>query len=418
MKHRYFKPVIAFCLAMALLAGMAAKLGPIRANALSSSEIREQIDALEDQKDELEAQMEALEGQMRDNLTEIEETAEQKRLIDQQIFLLHEQIANINEQISSYSVLIADKQDELDEARTNYTELSDRNRERVRAMEEEGTLSYWSVIFKAHNFADLLDRINMVDEIAAADQRRLEELSEAAAQVEEAQAALEAERKNLEATKEELGSSQEELAEKQAESEALLADLNVKGEEFEALMEDAEDEQSRLLLEIAEKEDEYDEAKYQEWLATYVPPTTAAPVTHNSGGGPGGPSSSGWLTPVPYYTLTSPFGMRLHPTQGVWKMHYGVDLACAQGTPIYASRSGQVVLASYNWSAGYYVNINHGDGYSSVYMHMTYYVVSAGQNVGAGEIIGYVGSTGDSTGPHLHFGILKNGNYVNPMEYI
>ena len=136
------------------------------------------------------------------------------------------------------------------------------------------------------------------------------------------------------------------------------------------------------------------------------------------GGGGGQVSSSGWLTPVPYYTLTSPFGMRLHPVYGYYRMHNGVDLACAQGTPIYASRSGKVTLATYGKDAGYYVSLNHGDGFASVYMHMTHYIVSAGQYVEQGQVIGYVGSTGASTGPHLHFGISYNGTYVNPMNYI
>ena len=100
-------------------------------------------------------------------------------------------------------------------------------------------------------------------------------------------------------------------------------------------------------------------------------------------------------------------------------MHNGVDLACAEGTPIYASRGGVVSVASYQEDgAGNYVQINHGDGYSSIYMHIIYYVVSTGDYVAAGQVIGYVGSTGLSDGNHLHFGISYNGTYVNPMEYI
>jgi len=88
-------------------------------------------------------------------------------------------------------------------------------------------------------------------------------------------------------------------------------------------------------------------------------------------------------------------------------------------TPIYAARSGKVTRAAYqDGGAGYYVNISHGDGFSSIYMHMTRYIVSSGQYVEQGQVIGYVGSTGLSTGPHLHFGIAKGGQYVNPMQYI
>ena len=95
-----------------------------------------------------------------------------------------------------------------------------------------------------------------------------------------------------------------------------------------------------------------------------------------------------------------------------------MDLAGPQGTPIVASRSGTVTIAKYSNSAGYYVTINHGDGFSSVYMHMTNYTVSVGQKVSQGQLIGYMGSTGISTGPHLHFGIALNGTYVNPAYYV
>ena len=100
-------------------------------------------------------------------------------------------------------------------------------------------------------------------------------------------------------------------------------------------------------------------------------------------------------------------------------MHQGVDLATSPGTPIYAAKSGKVTNASFqSGGAGYYVSINHGDGFTSVYMHMTHFIVSPGQYVTTGQVIGYVGSTGASTGPHLHFGIAYNGSYINPMPYI
>jgi len=125
-----------------------------------------------------------------------------------------------------------------------------------------------------------------------------------------------------------------------------------------------------------------------------------------------------WIVPCSYRQLTSPFGERESPTAGASSNHQGVDLAGPEGTPIYAARSGTVTIARYSNSAGYYVTINHGDGFSSVYMHMTNYTVSVGQKVSQGQLIGYMGSTGISTGPHLHFGIALNGAYVNPALYV
>ena len=110
--------------------------------------------------------------------------------------------------------------------------------------------------------------------------------------------------------------------------------------------------------------------------------------------------------------------MRDHPIEGIRKFHHGVDLAAPEGTPIYATRSGTVTAASYGSANGYYVTINHGDGFSTMYLHMTHYTVRAGQRVEAGQKIGECGNTGASKGNHLHFAIYYNGNSVNPAEYI
>ena len=235
-----------------------------------------------------------------------------------------------------------------------------------------------------------------------------------------AKESLETEKVALEQTKVELAATQAQLAEKRTEADALLAELVAKGMEFEDLMEASEDEQAQLAKEIANKKDEYDKAKYQEWLATSEPPATR-PAPPSSGGGTTGSSTVGgisWKVPISYTAFTSPFGWRIHPISGTRKFHYGVDLAAPTGTPIYATRSGTVDTATYGSSAGYYVQINHGDGYKSIYMHMTHYIVKPGQYVNQGQVIGYCGSTGGSTGPHLHFGISYHGNYVNPANYI
>ena len=423
MKNRKkFVSILAGIMAGILLLTLILSVLPAAVHAEeSSSEIREQINQMQAEQAQLEAQQAALKSQYQANENEMLDMVSQKNVIDQEIANLNAQIALINSQIAAFNLLIADKQDELDAAREKLADLNAKNKERIRAMEEEGKLSYWSVLFKASSFSDLLDRINMIEEIAAADQRRLKEMSQAAEVVESAMTELETQKAEQEGTVAELQAATAELELKRAKADELLAQLVAKGEEFELLLEEGEAAQDELMQQIAQAEKEFDQAKYREWLATSVAttkPTTAPTEGGGSGGGGGQVSSSGWLTPVPYYTLTSPFGMRLHPVYNYYRMHNGVDLACAQGTPIYASRSGKVTLATYGKDAGYYVSLNHGDGFASVYMHMTHYIVSAGQYVEQGQVIGYVGSTGASTGPHLHFGISYNGTYVNPMNYI
>ncbi len=421
------------------------------ANAASSSEIRNQINSLKEEQAQLKGMITDLESQFQENENEIANLVAKKNMIDQEIFLLHSQIDNINQQIAAYNLLIADKQDELDEAVQIHNELTQRYLERIRAMEEEGALSYWAVLFQANSFSDLLDRLNMIDEIAMSDRRRLQELSDAADAVLEMQKTLEAEKQELEATKAELDAAYEELDKKRAEADELLVQLLAKGEEMEGLFAEYEQMESDILAEIAKKEQEYNNAKYQEWLATSVTttaPTTQPPTTETtqatesttppeSGGTQTPPettepeetkpkdpandapaSSASWLIPCNYTYVSSPFGERDAPTAGASSNHQGIDLAAPEGTPIIATRSGTVTTASYGSAAGYYVTINHGDGFSSIYMHMTHYVVSAGQSVSAGQVIGYVGKTGVATGNHLHFGISYGGKYYNPALYV
>ena len=402
----------------AVLLTLMLSLIPIHAHAASSSEIRKQLNELKEQKKEIAAQIKEIQGQYKENSNEIKDLVGQKDAIDQEIALLHEQVSNINQQLAAYALLIADKQDELDDAQERLAELNLKNKERIRAMEEEGKLSYWSIIFKANDFSDLLDRINMIQEINAADRKRLEELSEAALLVSATQLELEGEKEELETVREELDDAELVLDEKRAEADALLTELIAKGKEFEEMMDESEELQADLMKEIAQAEKDLKAAEYKEWLATYVPPTTRPSGTDTTPSTQA-PSSSGWVSPVRNYTLTSPFGMRVHPISKKWKMHDGVDMAAPKGTPIYAAKSGKVTTTSYQaGGAGYYVSINHGDGFSSIYMHMTHYIVSKGQYVTAGQVIGYVGSTGGSTGNHLHFGISYKGKYVNPMNYV
>lgn len=439
MKNRKrFVSILAGILAAIMLLTLLMSIIPTRANAASSSEIRKQINSLQEDRQDIKTQMADLTDQYQANSDEIADIIARKNILDQEIDLLHQEVININEQISAYNVLIADSQEDLDQAEDRYEQLNEDFKARIQAMEEEGTVSYWAVLFKANDFSDLLDRLNMVEEIAASDTRRLQELSDAAAEVETAKESLAGEKAELETTRKDLETTQAELDSKRDELDDLVAELLQKAAELEMLQEDLEKEDEALLAEIAQKEKEYNEAKEQEWLAymaTYVPPTTVAPSisisdangdSNSTGSSTSDTSSSSssitvgssWMVPCSYKKLTSPFGLRESPTTGASTYHQGVDLSADAGTPIYASRGGTVTISTYSSSAGNYVTINHGDGYSSVYMHMSSRAVSAGQQVSQGQVIGYVGKSGIATGYHLHFGIAYNGAYQNPCNYV
>ena len=430
--------ILAGIMAAVMILSLLMSILPTRVWAASSSEIRKQINALQQNRKDIKVQISDLKEQYEATTDEITDIVARKNIIDQQIGLLHTEIININEQLSAYSVLIADQQEELDRAQERYDELNSDCKTRIRAMEEEGTISYWEVLFKAKSFSDLLDRLNMVEEITASDTRRLQELSQAAQAVEDARNELSQEKSELEVIRTDLNTAQEELDEKRVQADDLIQQMLAKSEELKQQQVDLEKGDEELLKAIALEEQEYNEAKEAEWIAymsTYVPPTTEAPANSggnsgssggSSGGNTSGGSSSGgsvnvggsWMVPCSYKKLTSPFGMRDTGIAGASTYHQGVDLSANAGTPIVASRGGTVTVARYSNSAGYYVTINHGDGFSSIYMHMSNFVVSAGQKVNQGQTIGYVGKSGVASGYHLHFGIAYNGAYVNPCSYV
>ena len=377
------------------------------ARAATSSEIKEEITDLKVENAVIQAQIDAIKTQYNANASEIQALVDKKNAVDQEISLLHQQILNVNEQLRIYGQMIADTQDRLDESNARLTQLNKQYKDRIRAMEEEGEITYWQVIFESNSFTDFLDRMNMVDEIAAADTQRLLDLQIASANVEENQRILTEEMADLQETRQMLADSEAMLEEKRTESDDILRQLISKQAEFQIVLDESEALQNELMNELAQKQKELQAAQYKEELVKMA----------LRGQNP--PSNATWIEPVSGYTITSAFGYRKAPTAGASTNHQGIDMACPTGTPIYATRSGTVTKASYQaGGAGYYVSINHGDGFGSIYMHMTRYVVSTGQSVSQGQLIGYVGSTGISTGPHLHFGISYGGTYVNPMAYL
>lgn len=431
--------ILAGLMAAVMLLTLLIGLIPTKANAakLTSDKLeglKNQIAELEKQEAEIEKEKSALRDQIDANMSEMEKLIAEKNAIDQEIGMINQQIANINSQITIYGMLIADKQDELDEAKIHLEQLREQNKERIRAMEEEGSLSYWSVLFKANSFSDLLDRLNMIQEIAEADKRRLDELNAAAEAVETAQLALEAEKATLEAKKEELNGLQAELEVKRLAADEVLVQLHKQGEALDVLMAEAEARDEELQKEIAQAEKaktqeeqrlqeeerrrQEEERKRREEEEKKQQAANGGQSSGNTSSTNAAPSSAYWMVPCTYVYLSSPFGYRIHPIHGTYGFHSGVDLASPGGTPIKATRAGTVTKATYDSASGYYVTINHGDGFSSSYLHMTHYIVSVGDRVSQGQVIGYVGSTGWSTGNHLHFSIYYNGTAQNPAAYM
>ena len=423
--YKYRRAIIS-CVALLLILSLLAGLVVMLVNAKSSSEIQSEIDALEEKSEEIAAQREELEGQIAENKAKTLTIVEQKAQVDQQIELTRQEIEVVTEQTHQYNQLIAEKQAELDELELQQTQLFDRYSQRMRALQERGDISLLSVLLSSESFADMLRNRVMIEEIALADQRMMDEMRSVAAEIPQAKDELAAEKAKLEQKKTELADSEEYLAEKREESDSLLAQLVSDKQKLQEEAEKYEAEEAALGDEIARLENERTEALQKEWLEQHPP--TSSTDNPNSDPDPDPepepdyPSSGeSFRFPLPAgigVVITSPYGYRVHPITGNYSLHNGVDLAIGSGTPIYASKSGYITTATYNYAYGYYVTINHMDGFSTLYAHMTSYAVSEGQYVERGDIIGYVGSTGWSTGPHLHFTMYYNGATVNPMEYI
>lgn len=407
-------------LILSLFAGVASAAD----NKQSSSEIKQEITDLEKENEKMEQALNDLKNQIITNEDEIDRIMGQKSLVEQQISLLNSQIRNANEQIAAYALLIADKQEELNASQEHLKKLNEQNKERIRAMEEGGQYSYWSILIQAKNFSDLLDRLNMVKEIAASDQRRLEQMDAAAKEVAAAKEALLAEQAALQASKEGLALKQQEQKEKKEEVAQLLNQLVAKGDELDAKKEQYEKDLADAEQKLAELEHDYqvavDREEEEKRLNQYL--------ASNGGGVNTDAEGRKWVIPCHYVRVSSRFGYRNDPFTGKpGAYHKGIDLAnpCymkddgTTDSPIYATRGGVVIRATEGKSEGWYVTIDHGDGFRSIYMHMCCRpFVTEGQTVYAGDVIGCIGTTGSSTGNHLHFGISLNGTYVNPANYI
>ena len=404
------KKVIALLLAIVLALSLIFSIVSTTVGAENSATIRGRINSLESQADVIAGKKAALKKELDANKSKSQTTIDKKSSIDKQIDITRQEIQNANDQVQEYNLLIADTQKQLDAGLREQEDLNVKYKLRIRAMEEKGSVSYWSILFKARSFSDLIDRMAIIREIAVADQLMMKQIRENNAAIVTLRDEIETERG--------------ELQEKVEEMEALQQTLKKQKEEAEELIKTLASEQAELAGNYAAIEAEEDavrqkiiaeQAKYEKALSEEQRNNLSSANQGNAAGG-----GTGFRSPLPRGSafVTDAYGYRVHPIYGYYSLHGGVDLAANLGTPVYAIASGYVSVATYHSVNGNYVSLSHGNGYGSLYAHLDYFTVSTGAYVGAGDIIGYVGTSGWSTGPHLHFEIHKNGSTVNPMNYI
>ena len=397
--------IVCLVLAAVMLLGLISSALIIMVNAASSSEIKKERDALQ--------------AKIKENQSKTQSLVDKKSDIDQQINMTLATVDNLNKQVQQYSLLIANKQSELEASQAEEQRLNEQYKTRIRSMEETGNISYWAILFGANSFSDLLDKIDVIQEIAKADQLMLDKMKAVSEKIASERTELEQQLAELDATRDELDQQEQELEAQRAEQDVLLRDMLKAYEEMSADYEQNMADEAALSEDIAKSE-----AAYYAALSKEEAERIAALNRQNNNKGSnsnssGSTNTGGWLYPLPYQCqVTDSYGYRIHPLTGKYSWHNGVDFGAGAGTSILATKSGTVTTAAYSSAWGYYVVINHGDGYSSLYAHQPSLSVSVGDYVTQGQTIGTVGSTGYSTGPHLHFTIYYNGADVNPFNYI
>ncbi len=359
------------------------------------------INALQSDADELDAKRKELESQL-DSLSDDKAQAlKRKELLDQQISNTSAQIANVEAQISEYEELITQTEAELADAEEREEAQYELFCSRVRSMEEQGTVSYWSVLFKADSFTDLLSRLDFVNEIMDYDQRVIQDLQDLQQEITEKKESLEDSRSESEAAKAKLVSEKSTLDKQRADAVALVNEINANEAEYQSTLDAIDAEEEAIQARIVE-------------LSRQLAAQQAA-----SGQTTSNAALGGYIWPVSSRRITSPFGNRNTGIAGASTNHKGVDIGGVYySSEVHAAKAGTVIVSQYSSSYGNYVVVSHGSGNTTLYAHMSSRSVSVGQWVDQGDVLGITGSTGISSGPHLHFEITENGVRVDPLQYL
>lgn len=370
---------------------------------------------LENKKDQLssaEKEKDALQSSLSD-IKAIKEKLEKNRSdLKSYVTELDNNLAEIEAKVEQINTLIEEKEQEIKETKESLRLIKIQEKKQYEAMKSRvkfiytrGNTAYLEILFSSKSFGDMISKATYVEKLAAYDKELLVNYQETREEITVLEKELQEEQEVLEVAKEtakqEQANVEELIVAKQEQIEAYEADISAQEEKIKEYEEYIAEQNATIAsLEAAvEQEQKRLEALGKNSNVKY---------------------DGGMFTwPAPGYTrISSDYGTRMHPILGVEKFHNGVDMAAPTGSPVLAAYNGTVVAAAYNASMGNYIMINHGDGLYTIYMHCSALYVSAGTSVSAGDSIGAVGSTGRSTGPHLHFSVRLNGNYVSPWNYL
>ena len=369
------------------------------APAMAAKVTQADIDALKGNAASLDKKQKEIQSKLNSLKNDKAAAVQKKTLLDDQIANTNAKISNTEAQISDYNALISQAEAELADAQQREEAQYELFCKRVREMEERGTISYWSVLFKANSFSDLLGSLDFINEVMDYDRRGIQDLQTLQAEIAEKKAGLEANKAALEAAKAELETQKKQLSAQRDEANKLVKEIDDNAAEYQATLKELEAEERRIEQQVKQMQ-----KKLEEQMA-------AEGKKYNTNPG-------GYIWPVDSRYITSTVGGRNSPGGVGSTNHKGIDIAVPRGTPIYAADGGTVTYSGWMSGYGYLVQIDHGNGYVTRYGHNSSLTVSVGQHVYKGQQVARAGSTGNSTGNHCHFEVRYNGVAKNPLNYL
>ena len=401
MKFTMIRRITALVLILVLAAGIS-----IQASSASTEKVTEDaastksLQEAQDEKAQLEKALKEAQStieDLRDSKGDIESKVTE---LNQQLIDISARITDLENQLTAKSEDIQETKDELAGAKEREAQQYADMKVRIQFMYENGQTSYLEALLSSRNISEFLNSADYIAQIQSYDRQKLTEYQDTVESIVNLEAQLEQEYTDLEALKSTVESNKATVAAMMRQKESELADIS--GD-----IEDAQSDADYYAAEIQAQEELIAAIKRAE-----AEKAAAGVEEHPYTGG-------AFRWPCPSSTrVTSDYGTRVSPMSGASSNHKGIDIGASAGADIIAAADGTVTAASYSSAAGNYVMIDHGGGLFTVYMHASSLLVSPGQTVSAGDVIAKVGSTGISTGSHLHFGVSLNGSYVSPWSYL
>lgn len=332
-------------------------------------------------------------------------------VLDKQVSDIQTKITAKEEEEDQLNTEIDDTKEKLAAAQVEEDNQYAAMMKRIQYLYENGEVEYIDTLMSSASFTDMLNKSEYVEQISSYDQKQLNALIQTRQDIQDYEATLEKDLKEVESVKADLETEKDNLNTTITEKNNKIAEYSKDIDAQAAMVEQYQKEIDAADAEMAAIQKRLDEQRAAQ---------------QQSGGSSGSsepqyytPSGGSYMWPATQGSrISSYFGPRSSPTAGASSNHKGIDIPCPTGSDIVASAAGTVVVSQYSSSAGYYIMIDHGNGVSTVYMHNSQLVVSVGQSVEQGQVIAKAGSTGYSTGSHCHFGVMINGSYVNPLDYL